>query len=183
MFVYEPLELDAGVVVTQVCLETQDQTRRLGSRSWWGPSKAAAREWSFFATLESVGTGNLPAPGFSQICATVDPVITIRASADLNGTGGAHTVQYWVGAQLNAGTTTGVGPALITWRRTASPAPATASFTDVPTSHPFFRFVEALAASGITGGCGGGAYCPDAAVTRGQMAVFLSAALGLYWPN
>jgi hypothetical protein len=63
-----------------------------------------------------------------------------------------------------------------------SPAPATATFNDVPTSHPFFQFVEALAKSEITGGCGGGNYCPDAPLTRGQMAVFLSKALGLQWP-
>ncbi|MGD9252696.1 MAG: S-layer homology domain-containing protein [Holophagae bacterium] len=64
-----------------------------------------------------------------------------------------------------------------------SPAPGTATFGDVPTGHPFFRFVEALADSGITAGCGGGNYCPDAPVTRGQMAVFLSSALGLHWPD
>jgi hypothetical protein len=62
-----------------------------------------------------------------------------------------------------------------------SPAPATATFGDVPTSHAFFRFVEALVASGITAGCGGGNYCPDAPLTRGQMAVFLSKALGLHF--
>jgi hypothetical protein len=62
-----------------------------------------------------------------------------------------------------------------------SPAPASATFTDVPTSHPFFQFVEALVASGITAGCGGGNYCPDAPLTRGQMAVFLSKALGLHF--
>jgi hypothetical protein len=63
-----------------------------------------------------------------------------------------------------------------------SPPPATATFGDVPTSHPFFQFVEALAKSGITGGCGSGNYCPDAPLTRGQMAVFLAKALGLQWP-
>jgi hypothetical protein len=62
-----------------------------------------------------------------------------------------------------------------------SPDPATATFADVPVGHPFHRFVEALYASGITGGCGGGNYCPDAPVTRGQMAVFLAGALGLHW--
>jgi hypothetical protein len=62
-----------------------------------------------------------------------------------------------------------------------SPDPATATFGDVPVGHPFHRFVEALYASGITGGCGGGNYCPDAPVTRGQMAVFLAGALGLHW--
>jgi hypothetical protein len=64
-----------------------------------------------------------------------------------------------------------------------APAPATATFPiDVPTSHPFFRFVEALAAAGVTGGCGTDSYCPDTPVTRGQMAVFLATALGMNPP-
>ena len=62
-----------------------------------------------------------------------------------------------------------------------SPPPGTATFADVPTTHLFFQYVEALAAAGITSGCGGGNFCPDAAVTRGQMAVFLAKALGLHW--
>ena len=69
----------------------------------------------------------------------------------------------------------------IWWKRTVSPAPATATFNDVPTGHPFFQYIEALAASGITGGCGSGNYCPDQPLTRGQMAVFLAKALGLHW--
>ncbi len=63
-----------------------------------------------------------------------------------------------------------------------SPGPVTADFTDVPTSHPFFQFVEALYHAGITAGCGGGNFCPDTPLTRGQMAVFLSKALGLQFP-
>jgi hypothetical protein len=39
------------------------------------------------------------------------------------------------------------------------------------------RFIEDFAARGITGGCGGGNYCPNDPVTRQQMAVFLEAAL------
>jgi hypothetical protein len=63
-----------------------------------------------------------------------------------------------------------------------SPAPAVATFGDVPTSHPFFPFVEALVRSGITVGCGNGSnYCPDDPLTRGQMAVFMSKALGLHF--
>ena len=52
-----------------------------------------------------------------------------------------------------------------------------------PTTSPQFKFVEALFAAGITAGCGGGNYCPDNPVTRGQMAVFLASALGLHFPN
>ena len=71
---------------------------------------------------------------------------------------------------------------LIRYHLTVSPSPAVATFGDVPTNHPFFQYVEALAASGITAGCGNGNFCPDAPLTRGQMAVFLSKALGLHWP-
>jgi hypothetical protein len=40
-----------------------------------------------------------------------------------------------------------------------------------------------LSASGITAGCQTSPplYCPNAPLTRAQMAVFLSKALGLYW--
>jgi hypothetical protein len=53
------------------------------------------------------------------------------------------------------------------------PACTTPPFNDVPVSHPFCRWIRELAARGITGGCGGGNYCPSALVTRDQMAVFL----------
>lgn len=67
------------------------------------------------------------------------------------------------------------------WERQSSPAPATATFSDVGTGHIFFKPIEALADAGITGGCGGGNFCPNNTVTRGQMAAFLSRALGLHW--
>lgn len=69
---------------------------------------------------------------------------------------------------------------ILGYKLQVSAAPGAAAFGDVPLGHPFFQYIEALYASGITGGCGGGNYCPDNPVTRGQMAVFLSKALGLY---
>ena len=47
-------------------------------------------------------------------------------------------------------------------------------FADVPCPSPFADWIERLAAEGITGGCGGGNYCPSNPNTRGQMAVFLT---------
>ena len=73
--------------------------------------------------------------------------------------------------------------AYIGYKLQVSPAPGVPTFNDVPTNHPFFQFIEALADSGITAGCGGGNFCPDQPLTRGQMAVFLSIALGLHFPN
>ena len=46
-------------------------------------------------------------------------------------------------------------------------------FNDVPRAHIFHDFVESIFRAGITAGCGAGHYCPDADVTREQMAVFL----------
>jgi hypothetical protein len=51
-------------------------------------------------------------------------------------------------------------------------------FSDVPTSNTFHGSISALYGSRITGGCGGGKYCPNSAVTRGQMAAFLVRGLG-----
>jgi predicted outer membrane repeat protein len=54
------------------------------------------------------------------------------------------------------------------------PANATGTvFNDVPTDNGFAKWIEQLAAEGITGGCGNGNYCPNTPVTREQMAVFL----------
>jgi uncharacterized delta-60 repeat protein len=46
-------------------------------------------------------------------------------------------------------------------------------FPDVPCPSQFADWIEELAAEQISAGCGSGYYCPDAAVTRDQMAVFL----------
>jgi hypothetical protein len=67
------------------------------------------------------------------------------------------------------------------YRLQVSPAPAVASFGDVPTGHQFFPFIEALVAAGITAGCAPGLYCVNSPITRGEMAVFLSKALGLHF--
>jgi hypothetical protein len=59
------------------------------------------------------------------------------------------------------------------------PACVTPTFADVPCSSGFARWIEELVLRGITAGCGGGLYCPTQAVSRGQMAVFLTATFGL----
>ena len=54
-----------------------------------------------------------------------------------------------------------------------APPACTGLFSDAPCPGPFTDWIEALAAEGITAGCGGGQFCPDGPVTRAQMAVFL----------
>ncbi|MBL8211315.1 MAG: PQQ-dependent sugar dehydrogenase [Bryobacterales bacterium] len=50
---------------------------------------------------------------------------------------------------------------------------STPYFTDVPATHPYFRYVQKLRETGITAGCTTTTFCPADTVTRGQMAAFL----------
>ena len=51
--------------------------------------------------------------------------------------------------------------------------PASASFSDVGRSHPFFAEIEWMAAEGITTGFGDGTFRPGSAVTRQAMSAFV----------
>jgi hypothetical protein len=71
---------------------------------------------------------------------------------------------------------------LLTLDPTLNPPPCVAGseqFADVPASSPFCRWIEELFDRGVVSGCGGGNYCPTAAVTREQMGVFLSVTFDL----
>jgi hypothetical protein len=52
------------------------------------------------------------------------------------------------------------------------------SFSDVPNSYPFHDAINAIYGARITTGCAPGQYCPDAPVTRGQMAAFMQRGFG-----
>ena len=71
----------------------------------------------------------------------------------------------------------------VAYRRQVRSAPAVPTFSDVPADDGAFQYIEALAASGISGGCGDGIYCPDRPLTRRQAAILLAKALGLNFPN
>ena len=64
---------------------------------------------------------------------------------------------------------------------TYSPPGGVGIFADMQTPGAFQNFAEALYNQSITSGCGVNPlrYCPDDAVTRGQMAVFLSVTFNL----
>ena len=47
------------------------------------------------------------------------------------------------------------------------------SFTDVPPTSGFYRFIETLLHHAVTGGCTSTQYCPATTTTRDQMAVFV----------
>jgi hypothetical protein len=133
-------------------------------QTWFRGAKTDA-SWSLVS-----GPGS-PGSGCSVTSVTIAPVVIDNSTTSYNVEAGFSA--------NNPGLT--LAGYRIGYKLQISPDPTTATFADVPVGHPFHRFVEALYASGITGGCGGGNYCPDAPVTRGQMAVFLAGALGLHW--
>ena len=134
--------------------------------------------------------GRLDSAGFAQIAFAQSGVAETpgcgRFAADLASPEVVDNVAFtYVVAGSNTSTDglTSFGAVRVYYQLQVSPAPGTATFNDVPTSDPGFQFIEALVSSGITAGCGNGNYCPDAPLTRRQMAVFLSKALGLHWPE
>ena len=121
----------------------------------------------------TICTGLVFAGGKSSITADLTPDnITVD---NVNTT---YTLRLSIPSQ-NGGVST--GQILVGYVLQVSPAPATATFNDVPTSDPAFRYIEAFVAAGVTAGCQANPplYCPDANVTRRQMAVFFAKALGL----
>ncbi len=62
------------------------------------------------------------------------------------------------------------------------PTATGAVFGDIPSNFWAAAWVEQLSAEGITGGCGGGNYCPSTPVSRDQMAVFLQRTFNLPLP-
>lgn len=125
-------------------------------------------------TLGTINTGSgVPGCGFLTQDLTVTPYTMQNNSR-----------QLILEAALGSGSSQNVLlGAYVGYTLQVSAAPATATFSDVPTTSPQFKFVEALVSAGITAGCASGSYCPDAPISRGQMAVFLAAALGLHFPN
>jgi hypothetical protein len=173
-----PVRLPAGAVVQYIELDYYDA-------SVTGIVQAVLADCDYSGEACNFVSGSCGLP-LSTLCSGVGEA-TGYGSVNFLFSNGIQIDNYnrryfvWVGNSTTDGTT---AFSLITigYLLQVSPAPSVATFNDVPTSHPFFQFVEALAASGITGGCGGGNYCPDAPLTRGQMAVFLAKALGLHFP-
>ena len=143
---------------------------RISLQRQWVTALGAVGETQVGPTFESSG-----APGLMATWVDIDPDQTIMYID------GSTAQSYILRIQTYSTQDLRLRGVIIGWNRQVSPAPVTATFNDVPTDHWAFQFIEALAASGITGGCGGGNYCPDNPITRGEMAVFLSAALGLHW--
>jgi hypothetical protein len=101
----------------------------------------------------------------------------------------------WVNEMAREGITTGCSPGLFcpegnitraqmsVFLMVAKGLPPVACppspFADVSSSSSFCPWIRQITNQGITAGCGGGNFCPEALVLRGQMSVFLSTTFGI----
>lgn len=111
-------------------------------------------------------------PYFSDVPASSPFFKFVQKLKDLGITGGCTATTYCPNNSVTRGE---MAVFIITSRyeRTPYSYPTTPYFTDVPASYAFFPFIQKMAQAGITAGCGGGQYCPNQTLTRGQMAVFI----------
>jgi hypothetical protein len=169
---FASLRLPAGAVVSRLELDACDFSAAGGVQVSMLRTSSPATSASQTTLAPFVSTGTAATPGCVIITNPVTPPVTINNKS----------FNYYLDVFIDTNTLNlSFSAVRVYYRLQVSSAPATASFGDVPTSHPFFQFIEALVKSGVTAGCGGGNYCPDDPLTRGQMAVFLSKALGLHF--
>ena len=154
-------------------------TAGCGGGSYCRNAPITRAQMAVFLLKAFLGAGYVPPPCTGTVFADVpctggpfDPWIE-----DLSGrniTGGCGGGNY---CPLNPVTRGQMAPFLLKTLLGSvyTPPPCTGTvFLDVPcTGGIFDPWIEDLSARLITAGCGGGNYCPSAANTRGQMAVFL----------
>jgi hypothetical protein len=177
-----PMSLPNGAEITMMCLYAYDPD----ALSF---ASAGLQAVKMPAGGQTPGVVGLPGTdvqadfdiGYGAVCS--GPLdFVVHDIGDVDG-GGDRNLSYrvYAGTVLNGR----LGGVRITWHRTVSPDPGTSSFNDVPAGSLYSRFIEAVKAAGITSGCEASPplYCPDRPITRAEMAVFLSIALGLHWAN
>jgi glucose/arabinose dehydrogenase len=134
----------------------------------------------------------------SQTSAYVPPPCTGTVFNDVPCTGGAF--DPWIEDLAGRGITGGCGngnycpDAMVTRAQMSAfllktehgssylPPACVPTFDDVPCPSLFADWIQQLAAENVTAGCGSNNYCPDSAVTRAQMAVFLTKTFSLPLP-
>jgi hypothetical protein len=170
---YAQLDVEPGLVVEHLtCIYNDNSAVNDVGFSWYRYTLDLATGSSTSETIDSFTSTGSSGVNYDFLLGDVPMTVFDEANNDL--------INHHIAADVASDTS--IAGCWAFWHRQVAPAPPAATFADVPTDHPFFRFVEALVASGITAGCGSGNYCPDLPVTRGQMAVFISLALGLGFP-
>lgn len=173
VYALAPVQLPTGAKITNIGLyyDDTDAVNDVIAYLYELPGFNASASKNLLAQAGSSGS-----PGKGYVASSA---ISYTVNNSVHTGGGAQLI-----VELYAGSAaTKFKSVDIVWQRQIAPAPAVATFLDVPTSHPFFATIEALAKSGITSGCGNGNFCPNQTLTRQEVAKFLTRAFGLYWPD
>jgi hypothetical protein len=157
-------------------------TSGCGGGSYCAPAATSREQMSVFVLVAKHGAGYVPpactTPMFGDVPASSPFCPWIEELARRGVVGGCGGGLFCPAASVTREQMSVF--VLRTLDPTMNPPPCTTPvFADVPASNPFCPWVEELVRRGVTGGCGGGNYCPTADVTREQMAVFLTTTFGL----
>lgn len=167
---FAQLQVEPGVRISHLtCVYDDDHATENVRFAWQKYHTDLSSGTRTGETLDSFETTGTPGVDF----AFLDPGSETMSTYD----GSNGLINHYIAADVTSGTA--IAGCWAFWNRQVAPAPGSATFDDVPTGHLFFQHVEALAGSGTTSGCDADSFCPDSSLTRGQMAVFLSKALGL----
>jgi hypothetical protein len=124
------------------------------------------------------GAGNVAvtaAAGCSWTAVSNVPWITILSGSSGTGNG---TVSFSAAANSNIFPLSGT----ISISNQIGTIVQGAQFNDIPSTHPFFTFIGKASARGIIAECGNFNFCPDALVSREQMAILVEKSMGIFVP-
>jgi len=126
---------------------------------------------ALLTTLVTEPCGPAPAPGpFPDVPGTHIFCEDIDWLVENEITGGFGDGTFRPGASITRGSM-----AAFLYRYEGEPAftpPETPTFSDVPTTHVFYKEIEWAVSEGLTGGFTDGSFKPSAPITRGSMAAF-----------
>ena len=153
-----------------------------GAGNYCPESPATRAQMAVFLLKAKFGENHVPPSASGTVFLDVpadDPFAPwIEELSGLGVTGGCGGGNYCQGAAV---TRAQMAVFLLKTLLGSAYAPPVAAqiFDDVPPGTFAADWINDLAARNVTGGCGGGNYCPAASNTRGQMAVFLVKTFGL----
>ncbi len=173
-----PLELPNGALIEAICFLLADNSAVADIRvSVWRTEVDLDPE-----DLELVASTPADDGYFTECFEWAPPFLRYRSFADLDHDfiGG---YEFWeLRIRLNSASDQLFRGAYVKFRTGTSPAPGSPTYDDVLPGQLIYPYVEAMTAAGITIGCTPDSFCPNAPVTRGQLALMLGRALGLHWP-
>ena len=151
-------------------------TAGCGGGNYCPATSVTRAQMAVFLLKSKFGEAHVPPAATGTVFADVPlgsfAVDWIEELASLGVTGGCGGGNYCPGSPRHAGPDGRVPAEDLRGRDTRRRPWPRSSTTCLPGAFAY-DFINDLSTRGVTGGCGGGNYCPGSPNTRGQMAVFL----------